>query len=285
MKIIPFQVQKSNSESFRFQEDLLPFFYDRLHAHQEWQLTLILKGEGTFVSGHQISQYKPGDLYLIGSNIPHVFKSDQSPDEEENLKQSHSLSIYFDPENPALSNIPELRDCLTLFSKKGYVYLIREPQTHDYFSLLEQIRQKNSVDRLMSFYRILSLISETIDSFSPITIIHEQKNFSEKEGRRMNDIVSFTFANSHRDISIAEIAEVAHLSPEAFCRYFKLRTRKTYINFLNEIRINNACKLLDKNESPVADISFQVGFNNISNFNRIFKRITGLSPRNYMKMN
>lgn len=280
MKIIPFQIPKIDAESFRFQEDLQPKFYDKLHQHKEVQLTLIVEGEGTFVCGNRISPFKPNDLFLIYSHVPHVFRSDENP----NNKNAHSFSLYFDPTTVFFQSIPEMRDIRQLFDRQGLVFKIDEATTTDISTDLVRLRDSELRQRLILFISILDKLSRQCKNFIEISTMHDVKNFSEKEGKRMNDIVSFTFANSHREITIAEIAEVAHLSPEAFCRYFKLRTRKTYINFLNEIRINNACKLLDKNEYSIADISFQAGFNNISNFNRIFKRLTGFSPRNYVKM-
>ena len=280
MKIIPFQIPKVDAESFRFQEDFQPKFYDKLHQHKEVQLTLILEGEGTFVSGHRISPFKPNDLFLIFSQVPHVFRSDENP----NLKNAQSYSIYFDPTSVLFQSIPEMRDVRQLFDRQGLVYKMDDEMAAEIKNDLVRIREVELRQRLILFISILDKLFRRSKNFIEISTMHDVKNFSEKEGKRMNDIVSFTFANSYREISIAEIAEIAHLSPEAFCRYFKMRTRKTYINFLNEIRINNACKLLDKNEFSIADISFQVGFNNISNFNRIFKRLTGFSPRNYVKI-
>ncbi len=100
----------------------------------------------------------------------------------------------------------------------------------------------------------------------------------------MNNILAFTFKESHRKIYIEEVAEVANLSEEAFCRFFKLRTRKTYTNFLNEMRVSQACKLLIANESSIQDICFQTGFSNLSNFNRIFKKVTGKTPSQYIRI-
>ncbi|MFN8806138.1 MAG: helix-turn-helix domain-containing protein, partial [Bacteroidota bacterium] len=104
------------------------------------------------------------------------------------------------------------------------------------------------------------------------------------ESKRMDDILQFTFKESHRKIYIKEVAEVAHLSTEAFCRYFKLRTRKTYTTFLNDVRVSNACQLLANSEMKVDQVCFETGFQNISNFNRIFKKAMGLTPSHYSKL-
>jgi len=134
----------------------------------------------------------------------------------------------------------------------------------------------------MQFLKILNLISKS-DDLKKLSGEREYKNYNEKEGKRMNDVLQFTFKESNRQIKIEEVAEIAHLTPEAFCRFFKVRTRKTYINFLNEVRISNACKLLMNKEESISEICFKVGFNNLSNFNRIFKRLTNYSPGEYRK--
>ena len=102
------------------------------------------------------------------------------------------------------------------------------------------------------------------------------------EEKRMNDVLHFTFRQSHRKIKINEVAEVANLSSEAFCRYFKLRTRKTYTNFLNEVRISNACKMLIEGTQNIQSICYDSGFQNLSHFNRTFKKVTGKTPKAYL---
>jgi AraC-like DNA-binding protein len=94
--------------------------------------------------------------------------------------------------------------------------------------------------------------------------------------------LQFTLQQSNRKIKISEAAEIANLSPEAFCRYFKLRTGKTFTNFLNEVRISNACKMLIENQKSIQEIGYETGFNNLSHFNRTFKKVTGKTPSRYV---
>ena len=117
----------------------------------------------------------------------------------------------------------------------------------------------------------------------PLSVASQYADTPIDEGKRMNEILNFTFKEGNRKIYLREVAEIANLSTEAFCRYFKLHTLKTYTTFLNEVRVSNACKLLLNPGVSIQEVCYQSGFQNISNFNRIFKRITGKAPSNYLK--
>jgi AraC-like DNA-binding protein len=149
-------------------------------------------------------------------------------------------------------------------------------------NFIYQIKDEKGLSKLSSFIQILQLISETKELL-PLSVTAHYDDNQINEGKRMNDILHFTFQESHRKIYLHEVAEIAHLSIEAFCRYFKIRTRKTYTTFLNEVRVSNACRLLMNKEVSIQDVCYQAGFSNISNFNRIFKRVTGKAPSNYLR--
>jgi AraC-like DNA-binding protein len=146
---------------------------------------------------------------------------------------------------------------------------------------IRNLKKEKGLKKLISFFFLLEKISSS--ELTPLCITSWNENLLTDEGKRMNDILAFTFRECHRKIYIEEVADVAHLSPEAFCRFFKIRTRKTYTNFLNEVRVSQACKLLISKEQAVQDICFQTGFSNLSNFNRIFKKVTGKTPSQYVK--
>ena len=109
-----------------------------------------------------------------------------------------------------------------------------------------------------------------------------RKNFSDYEGMRISNIYNYIMQHYNRDITLEEVSEAAYMTPQAFCRYFKKHTRVTFITFLNEIRINEACKrLIDGSYESVSSVAYDCGFNSITNFNRVFKSTTGKSPREY----
>ena len=127
----------------------------------------------------------------------------------------------------------------------------------------------------------LILKSET----SSLSNFFRQKKYSNNQGKRMSDVMDFTMSNFHTEIDLHTISEVSSMTPNAFCRYFKQHTNKTFFQFLIEVRIENACRLLNRNDELVANISKECGFRNISNFNRKFKDAKGVTPSKYRIMN
>lgn len=140
---------------------------------------------------------------------------------------------------------------------------------------------QQGLEKIISFMNLLKLLAGSGD-LQPLSVAAGMETYNHNEGRRMNDILQFTFKESHRKIYIDEVAKIAHLSPEAFCRYFKTRTGKTFTNFLNEVRVSNACKLIINRDFSVADVCYKSGFSNVSNFNRAFKKVTGKTPSKYV---
>ena len=283
MKVVPFSVPKISRQAFRFQDDQLPYFYDKLHQHPELQIMLILKSEGTLIAGDYVGRFEPGDLYVIGSEQAHVFRNDDVYYLSKNKLNVHSYSLYFE-ENYVGEQFWKLDELESIrnFSKRADRGLKITGACKDTVTqLIHQLALQKGMERLLSFLHLLNLLATTRE-VKPLSVSSHNLDYSNREGKRMNDILQFTFRESNRKIYIDEVADVANLSTEAFCRYFKLRTRKTYTNFLNEVRISNACKLIIQNDLSIQEICHQSGFSNLSNFNRIFRKVTGKTPTGYL---
>lgn len=282
MKVIPFQVPKTGQEAFRLQIDSQPYFYDRLHQHAETQIMLIEKGEGTLIAGDYVGRFNSGDVYIIGSGQPHVFRSDETYYHARNKKKVQSIALYFDEYYAGKSfwQLHELKDIRQFLAKAGAIR-VEGKTLKEAVLFIHQITQAQKATKLILFLRLLQLLAQSKNlkrlSVSPVQSLHAE------EDKRMNDVLQFTFRQSNRKIKISEVASVANLSNEAFCRYFKIRTRKTYTNFLNEVRISHACKLLIEGESNIQSVCYEVGFQNLSHFNRQFKKVTGKTPSNYIR--
>ncbi|MEQ8303655.1 MAG: AraC family transcriptional regulator [Cyclobacteriaceae bacterium] len=283
MKVVPFQVPQTKREAFRVQDDVVDHFYDKLHQHHEAQIMWIVQGEGTLIVGDYVGRFQPGELYIIGSNQAHVFRNDEVYYHANASTKAIAKSVFFDEKYLGedfwqLDELSELRAFMDL-AKLG---LRVEGTTKDtVINLMSTLDVVGGLDKILAFFEILNSLTKSnevrkLGVSSPLA-------FSNSEGKRMNDILQFTFNESHRKIYIDEVAKVANLSTEAFCRYFKLRTRKTYTNFLNEVRVSNACRLLIGKERSMQEVCFRVGFSNTSNFNRIFKKFTGKTPSSYIQ--
>ena len=147
--------------------------------------------------------------------------------------------------------------------------------------LIQRIADSEGIARVAYFFTLLEFLSKSKHSFRKLAL--QPGRLHENEEPRMNRILEFTFRECHREIYLDEVAQLAHLSTEAFCRYFKLHTRKTYVNFLNEVRVSNACQMLIRQDLSVNQIASRSGFTNASNFNRIFKRVAGKTPLAFKK--
>lgn len=284
MKVLSFSVPKISRQAFRFQDDQLPYFYDKLHQHPEIQIMLILKGEGTLIAGDYVGRFEPNELYIIGSGQAHVFRNDDIYYQTKSRLKAHSYSLYFD-ENYFGQHFWQLDEWESIrnFSKmaeRGFKVTgtTKEAVTH----LIQLIHQQKGLDKLLSFFQILSELASTKE-LKGLSVSSHNPDYSNREGKRMNEILLFTFRESYRKIYIHEVADVANLSTEAFCRYFKMRTRKTYTNFLNEVRVSNACKLIIQKDLSIQEICWRTGFGNLSNFNRIFRKVAGKTPTSYLR--
>jgi AraC-like DNA-binding protein len=280
MKALPFKIPHGNKTSIKVDHDKMAHFYNTYHTHEELQLILMVKGYGTAYIGDKILQFKAGDVYLLGQNLPHVFKDELTGDDYE----VESISIFFLPDfmGEGFLSLPESRQLSLLFTESIRGIKIERELAKVTEDRIWQVFNKSGLDRLLALVGTLELIaqSETLNFISSPGY-HKPKR--SVDGQKINDVFDFMMANYSREIRLDEIAEVAHMSSTAFCRYFKHHTRKTYSLFLNEIRIGQACKMLVDDQLSVGEICYKSGFNNISNFNRQFKKITGYTPTAYQK--
>jgi len=283
MKVLPFKIPKTERESFRVQIDESPYFYDTLHKHNEIQITLLVKSEGTIICGDHVGNFNEGDLFVIGADQPHVLRNNKEY-YEESSEGAYAISLFFDKNSfgSEFFNLPEVKVLYSFLNRtqRGLKFSdkVRDKIKPIMFSIEHQI----GLNRFIEMLKVLQVLSET-EEYEYLASANEIKDYDEREGERMNKIFQFTMKEYYRNISLEEVSGLASMTPNAFCRYFKQRTRKTYVNFLNEIRISNASKLLGSSDLTISQICYQSGFNNLSHFNRNFKKIQGCSPSEYSK--
>ncbi|MDC6365869.1 MULTISPECIES: AraC family transcriptional regulator [Flavobacteriaceae] len=276
MKVLPFKIPKPKNEALVYQVDMEKAFYDQLHQHAEIQISYILKGEGSLIVGDSINEYKSGDILVIGGYIPHAFKSDVNA-----FPISEMYTLFFDINSfgKDFFHITDLTLTREFFKKSEYGMRIlsnREAIIEEFNKLPAQ----NKVEQIATLLMIMSLISKS--KTEALSSFVYRKTYSDDEGKRMNDVYKYAMEKYNEPISLEEVADIANMSRNAFCRYFKKRTNKTFFQFLIEIRIESACKLIvNKPELSISMVSDQCGFNNIANFNRKFKELKGCSPTQY----
>lgn len=284
-KIISFQVPKSQKEFVRFQEDRGKHFYDKLHQHPQMQLTVILEGKGQFLSGDYVGRFQAGDVFFLGKNAPHVFRSDPEFFESSTILSSVGNTVFFDfpALGKAIDEVDELQPLKKFRDYEGICFQIVGHSSDSVKGVIEQFVKSVGLDRLRHSIHLLSILDQAGVELIQLNASVLMRRRSEKDGSRMDRVMQFLLENRFQKISLDQAASIANLSKEAFCRFFKLRTRKTFTQYVIQLRINEAQKLLQETEMGISEIAFQVGFENLSYFNRSFRNIVGLSPREFRK--
>lgn len=284
MKPLLFRNLIAENESFHIQEDIMEHFYDFLHYHPELQLTLILEGTGKLISGDKIVPFDAGDLFLLGPGLPHVFRDSKIPHGAPDSKGVHTISIYFKLNSfgEDFFNLPENHLIKDLLQKSSRGIKFDGKAKEQAQKNIVHLKRKKGAELLIAFFNILNDLSQS-KTFECLSSMNFMDTKDASESRRIQDIYRYVMNNFSREISLEEVAEISKMSVTSFCRFFKQRTRKTFTTFVNEVRIGHACKELLYNNYNINEVAYRCGFNNISNFNRQFKAITGVTPSEYTR--
>ncbi len=285
MKLTYKQTEKRPESSFLARQDRIPCIEQDWHFHKELELIYFIKSTGTRYVGNSIGNFAPGELYLIGSNVPHLFRNhreyyaDNLEDEAVNLVVIKFEYNFLGEDFLELSEAKKLQllfqraDRGIKFSKAA-TYLV-----HNQILGLVGNQGLSSVVDLLKIFDILS-VGENFTLLCSEVITN---TYNKNEKDRMARIVSFLTENFENKIELEQVASIAYMTPNAFCRYFKKRTRKSFTQYLNEIRLRHACKLLIEGEMQIATVCYQSGFNTLTNFNRQFKALMNCTPSEYME--
>ncbi|MTI86366.1 MAG: helix-turn-helix domain-containing protein [Balneolaceae bacterium] len=281
-KSIYFQIPKIENEGFVVQIDKQDHFFDQLHHHPELQLVYIIKGTGNLFVGDTVTAFEAGNLFLFGSNQSHLLKSDTEYFSDKCEKISESISIFFHEYSlgEKFFKLSETESIQGLIHRADHS-LEFSPEVADRIgNRMKELTGIKGFDRFLEILSILDELANT-DQYKKLAGVTAENPPTGFESERINNVINYILEHYKEDIKLDVIAEVANYSKAAFCRFFKKRTRKTFSEFLNEVRITEACKLLRNTDLNMSQICYESGFNNISNFNRQFKRITDMTPKQY----
>lgn len=282
MKPVLEHLPKKAIESFVVEYFEFNYYPNPWHFHPEYELVLVTESTGKRFIGDKISRFKPGDLALIGPNLPHSYRNDEEYYLNKNLKAS-SIVVHFQ-ESSFGDNFFKLPEAGTL---QGL--LLKSSRGLDIFGETNRIisQKMNELlilkdfSRWMKLLEILDLLQKT-DEYEFISDAGV-KCSSEKESERMENVISYMMNNFNKNISISDVAKIANMADNAFSRYFSQRARKPFVKFLNEIRLSHSCKLLLDQNLSIVEICYESGYNNLSNFNKQFKNKFNASPSEYRK--
>ena len=273
---------ESQVRTVTVQELKEPHFDPNWHFHPHYQLFTVLEGTGKRLIGDSIHTFEPGDTVFLGPDIPHLWRSDPAYFESGSQLYTHGIVLYFQEDflGKDLLDRPEMLSIrqLLIDSKRGISYkgALKE------HVCTELIALKN-VEGFQSILRLLTLLDRLAheEGGTPIASYGYVNTYKISETERMQKVHNYVLQHFSQDIRLGDVASLAGMSEAAFCRYFKARSNKTFIDFVNEIRIGHACKLLLEDQWTIAQIAYDSGFDSLSNFNRNFKRYIGHTPREY----
>jgi len=269
---------------FYIREIKSPHFSGEFHFHEECQLAYIIKGSGKRVIGDSIAHFEENELVFVGSNIPHVWYNLDEKHPEKKIVHSISLSLFISPKKlishlAAFSNTQKIEQ---LFQKAQRGMFITGSSKEKLTGLLSKAAKESGLQYTITLLKIIQLLSVTVE-YKLLASSDYTNNFQHSENERMNEVYRFLIKNFTTEISLSEVAGIAAMNPNAFCRFFKMHTQKSLMQFVNEIRIGHACKLLNNKNLSITHIAYECGYNNVSNFNRFFKIVKKTSPREYRK--
>ncbi|MEO9805011.1 MAG: AraC family transcriptional regulator [Reichenbachiella sp.] len=267
--------------SFSLELHQLPFFLNVWHYHNEIELLHIRKSTGMKFVGDYIGSFAPGDLLLFGSNLPHMMLNEKLYFEKNKIAEA--LVVHFDPNllGESFFSAPELVDINHLL-RRSQVGLSINDNKKEIIKRMDQIRHEEGFARLISLLEILNLIAST-NNVQPLSSPHFVDSFDTQPYSKLNKAYEYIFKNFNGDISLNLVADHVNMNASAFSRFFKKATNKSFVYYLIELKIGYACKrLIEADGSNIAQICYECGFNNLSNFNKQFKVITGRTPKEYV---
>ncbi|AVI64520.1 AraC family transcriptional regulator [Shewanella sp. WE21] len=289
-KVIP--DENSSWRYFRYEWDHMDLNW---HYHPEYEICLTLNSYGMRYVGDHIARYGDYDLVIIGPDMPHGWQSEAnlgvSTDEISNVKDGTSNArvqeVVYVAQIPAVwlhQIVNEQRELASLHSllthaKRGVLF--SEETARKAHSVFIEMETANPFRRYILLLELLALLQQDSQQelLSSTLFTHGSKlDFTVK---KLDKVIEHIYDNYTQALSAQDLAKLAHMSTNHFHRFFKKRTEKTLTEFINQLRIAKACKLLLSNQSPISTISDQCGFNNLSNFNRRFIQFKGVTPSRF----
>ena len=276
LKVIP-----SQDGCVQIRHEQANYFANPWHFHPELELTLVLKSTGTRFVGDNIGYFSAGDMVLLGSNLPHYWKNDSQFYHAKD-KNAEAIIIRFaenfmGQEQFTLSEMQELKE-LFVEAKRGL--MIKGSTRKRVKKLMTQMLHQEGLTRLITFLQILNIISQS-EEIDFLTSEGFNCHLNPRHENRMNTVYNFLTSRFREKISLYGIAEQAAMNPSAFSRYFKQCTGKSVTEFIQELRLGHACKMLIQTNKNVSEIIYESGFQSQTHFNKLFFKTNRLTPAAY----
>ncbi len=278
MKPVFEKVPKRQWESFHCEVVHGPDYGTRWHFHPEYQLTLAIESSGHRVVGDNIGTLTDGDIVLLGSNLPHVWHQDTGG----KARQVNAIIVRFDDTflGRDFFALPEVEPVRRLLQRAARGLEVRGATRVAVAAHMKRLAQSEGLARVIELLAILNTLANSSELKQLASASYEPKLESADQGR-MERVVDFIHTHLTEEIDRERLAKLAHLSLGAFSRFFHSRTGKTVPEYVNEVRIGRACRMLAEDAGNITDIAMDCGYRNLANFNRRFREVMGTTPSAY----
>jgi AraC-like DNA-binding protein len=280
MRVIEEQIRHPDS-TFRFLHFEIDAFAGERHRHRQLELTWIEAGVGLRFVGDDVSPFAAGDLVLLGSNVAHSWVSSR----RRGPAVAAATVVQFSPELLSLPRLPELARLGPLAARARFGLSITGRSRDLIVDVLVRMRTAGDIARLAGWVEILGMLDShqrgfrTLASRPPRGSLRPESD--KAESRRIDQTLDWIRRNLARDLTVAEAARIAHVTPAAFSRFFRREVGKTFTRYVNDVRCSEACLKLRLGGRPVAAVASECGYTTLSHFNRQFRLRHGLSPREF----
>ena len=277
---LPFPI---DSHIHYYIEDL-PHFIVPWYYHPAIEIMYITRGIGTRFVGDCIEQYEEGDVCMIGPNLPHEWRNDDAYFDKESGLRATCICLFFKREifDPNFIRLPEMNNIRDLIERSRRGLKFTGKSKLEITRFIRSSVNDVGVRKGTNLLTLLELMA-TSTEYELLASVGFTNSVNSEDFERFNKVYKFLVKNFATSIRLEEVSTLVGLTPTAFCRYFKERTKKTFVEYLNEMRIGYSKKLLLENKMKISTISGEVGFPNLSNFISQFKKVTGMSPSQFQK--
>lgn len=253
------------------------------HYHAQFELIYITKSTGIRFVGDSVSNFSPGDLVLVGPYLPHLWRNDASYYEEKKNNNVLTYVIKFNKNflGEETFRIPVFQEIKKLLSDSKYGISFSKETSSALHDEIVNIQKAPPIEQRIKFLNILHSLS--LSKNRKLLSSSDMTEFASENEQKIDEVLKFISDNYTSYITLNDVAKVACMTSNSFCRFFKRMTNKSFTEFLNEVRIRNASRLLVQNNLSIAEVGYTVGFNTPTNFNKRFKQIMGCTPSSFLQ--
>ena len=252
------------------------------HYHSQFEIIYVEKSSGLCYAGDCIEKYDDGDLIFLGDNLPHYMRSEEMYNRKDTGLRVKGIIVQFEKDfmSNSINYYPQLLQIKEFLKNSQRGFFFRQLECREILSLLDDLVTNDGFPQIPNLLILLQKMA-LYPGKKYLASPYYQQSFPVLGDKRIEKIIAYIQSNYTKNISLEDIADKAAMNPSAFCRYFKRQTGKSFIRYVNDMRVGYACKLLMNKKLNISQIAFDAGFESVNHFNRTFKTITSYTPTEY----